>query len=285
MKLLYVSLLFMGLFLGCAKEQPAVAWVKLEPWILQSNPDAQNDEGYLTHDISQAFVNINGKIIGAFELPAKFPVIGEGTQEIIIIPGIKDNGISATKTRYPFMEQFEEMITLVVGDTITVTPKTRYFENLNFLIEDFETPSIQFDYAGESDMQITRENDPAILQYGGYYGSIVLNNTDSLFSGVTTFGEVLPKQGAEIYLELDYMNSNSVLTSVISYGNGTYHEDPNIQLNPQENPEWKHIYINLKEIISFRTNSPFADVSFTAILDEIDTEQFVYLDNIKVIYR
>ena len=183
------------------------------------------------------------------------------------------------------MEQYEGTRTLIKGDTITMNPTTQYYEDLNFLIEDFESPSIQFDYANVSDMQIQRADDPSINQWGSYYGSITLNNTDSLFSGVTTFGEALPKQGAEVYLELDYMNSNSMLTGVVSYGNGTYHEDPNIQLNPQDDPEWKHIYIDLKEIISFRTESPFADMNFTAILDELDTQKFIYLDNIKVIYR
>lgn len=285
MKLFFTGVLIVFLFLGCAKEQPQASWVILEPWTLNANPDAQNDEGALSHDISQAFVNMDGKMLGAFELPAKFPVIGDGEHNFVILPGVINNGISATKRRYPFMEQYEQTVNLVQGDTITISPSTQYYEDLNFLIEDFETPSIQFDYANESDVQITRENDPAIVQWGGYYGSIELNNTDSLFSGVTTFGQVLPKQGAEVYLEFDYMNSNSLLTGVVSYGNGTYHEDPNIQLNPQDDPEWKHIYLDLKEIISFRTNSPYNDMSFTAILDELDTDQFVYLDNIKVIYR
>ena len=94
----------------------------------------------------------------------------------------------------------------------------------------------------------------------------------------------MPKQGAEVYLELDFLNTNSVLTSVISYGNGTYHDDPYIQLNPQDNPVWKHIYIDLKEIVSTRSTSPFNEVSFNMTLDEEGTNKFVLLDNIKVIH-
>lgn len=285
MKLFYSGIVLVFFLLGCAKEQPQASWVILDSWTLNENPDSQADQGVMTHDISQAFVNMDGQILGAFELPAKFPVIGDGEHKFVIIPGIINNGISATKKRFPFMEQFEQTITLVKGDTITISPSTQYYDDLNFLIEDFESPSIQFDYANESTATLTREDDPSILNWGGYYGSILLNDTDSIFSGVTTFGEVLPKQGAEVYLEFDYMNSNSLLTGVVSYGNGTYHEDPNIQVNPQENPVWKHIYVDMKEIISFRTESPFADMNFTAILDETGTQKFIYLDNIKVIYR
>jgi hypothetical protein len=285
MKLFYSGLLFAILFLGCAKEQPQASWVILNPWELTENVDAQMDQGQMTGDVSQAFVNMDGKILGAFELPAKFPVIGEGEHNFVIIPGVITNGISSTKTRYPFMDQYEVTVNLIKGDTITMSPTTQYYADLSFLIEDFESPSIQFDYSTESDVQLTRENDPSILKWGGYYGSVVLNDADSLFSAVTTFGQPLPKQGSAVYLELDYMNSNSLLTGVVSYGSGTYHEDPNIQLNPQEDPIWKHIYIDMTEIISFRTGSPFADMNFIAILDELGTEKFIYLDNIKVIYR
>ncbi len=285
MRLFYSGVLMMLILLGCAKEQPQASWVVLDAWTLNENPDSQEDQGEMTHDISQAFVNMDGQMLGAFELPVKFPVIGDGEHKFVIIPGIINNGISATKKRFPFMEQFEQTVNLVKGDTVAINLTTRYYDDLNFLIEDFESPAIQFDYANESTATLTREDDPSILEWGGYYGSIELNDTDSLFSGVTTFGEVLPKQGAEIYLEFDYMNSNSLLTGVVSYGNGTYHEDPNIQVNPQETPEWKHIYIDMKEIVSFRTESPFADMNFTAILDELGTEKFIYMDNIKVIYR
>jgi hypothetical protein len=285
MKLFYSGIFIALLLLGCAKEQPEVAWLKLEPWILQENSNATADQGEMSHDISQAFVNMDGEILGAFELPAKIPVIGDGEHDFIIIPGIINNGISATKRRYPFMEQFEQRITLKKNDTVSVTPTTRYFSDLTFLIEDFESPAIQFEYANQSTVQFTREDDPEILQWGGYYGSIVLNEVDTLFSARTTFGEVLPKQGAEVYLEMDYLNTNSMLTGVLSFGNGTFFEDPNIQLNPQENPEWKHIYIELKELISFRTQSPFAEMNFTSVLDKTGSDQYVLLDNIKVIYR
>jgi hypothetical protein len=285
MKLFYSGLFIALLLLGCAKDQPEVAWLKLEPWVLQENNNATADQGAMSHNISQAFVNMDGEILGAFELPVKIPVIGDGDHNFIIIPGIINNGISNTKRRYPFMEQFEQSITLKKNDTVSVTPTTRYFSDLTFLVEDFESPAIQFEYANQSTVQFTREDDPEILQWGGYYGSIVLSEIDSLFSARTTFGAALPKQGAEIYLEMDYYNTNSMLTSVLSFGNGTLYEDPNIQLNPQENPEWKHIYIELKELVSFRTQSPFAEVNLTSLLDKVNSEQYVYLDNIKVIYR
>ncbi len=285
MKYYYTSLLIILLLTNCAKEQPEASWVIVEPWTLSENSLAQNDAGELTHAVTEAFISMDGKMLGAFELPAKIPVIKGGSHDFILVPGIVNNGISATKRRYPFMKNHEATVTLIKGDTVSIDPKTEYYKDIKFLIEDFENASLKFDYSNESYAQITKQDDPEYLKWGNNYGAIALNNSDSLFSAITTFGEVLPKQGADVFLEMDFINTNSMLTGVVSYGNSTFHEDPHIQLNPQDNPVWKHIYIDLKEIISFRNNSPINEMSFTAVLDELGTEKFVYLDNIKVVYR
>ncbi|MEX1192393.1 MAG: hypothetical protein WEA99_10500 [Brumimicrobium sp.] len=271
----------------CAKEQPKTAWLILNEWKLNENPNVSNGaQGEMTHAITQAFVNMDGKMLGVFSLPAKIPVVGEGDHEFVIIPGVINNGISATKKRYPFLEQFTETISLKVNDTVSVTPSTQYYEELKFHIEDFESTTYKFDVSEESTAELNKANDPEVLKWGNYYGEILLNNQDSLISIVSTFGESLPKQAAEVYVELDYMNTNSAVTSVISYGNNTYFNDPFIQLNPQNEGEayWKHIYLDLKEIISTRSTSPFNEFSLSAVLDELGTEKYVYIDNIKIIH-
>src|SRR5690554_7121515 len=94
-----------------------------------------------------------------YELPAKIPIIGDGAHEFVLIPGIIVNGIGETKKRYPFAEQFKEIITLKKNDTVSVSPKTRYYSALNFLIEDFESPSMQVDVATESTATLGRSSE------------------------------------------------------------------------------------------------------------------------------
>ncbi|MDX1652119.1 MAG: hypothetical protein R3277_06480 [Brumimicrobium sp.] len=282
----YFTFLLIPLLFTCAKPQPETSWLIIEPWEMTANPNVSpGSQGELTHAVTEAFVNMDGKMLGVFTLPAKIPVIGSGNHEFILIPGVRNNGISATKKRYPFLEQYTSAVNLVVNDTVSISPVTHYFEGLTFLIEDFENPAIQFDYANESNTQITLADDPAVLKWGNFYGQVILNDTDSLMSALSTFGQVFPKGGAEVYLELDFMNSNSMLTQVISYGNGNYFNDPYIQLNPQETPEWKHIYIDLKEIVSTRNNATFNEIGLTAVLDQVGTQKYIYLDNIKIIYN
>lgn len=284
MKRSYILFLIPLLF-NCAKKQPEASWLIIDEWELLANPEVgPNDQGVLTHNISEAFVNMDGQLLGTFTLPAKIPIIGHGEHNFIIIPGVKNNGISATKRRYPFLKQYTETKALVRNDSVKISPKTMYYKDLIFKIEDFEEPTIKFEKSTLSTAQLEKGDSPEYLRWGNFYGEIELNDSDSLISIVSEFAGSMPKQGAEVYLEFDYINTNSALTSVISYGNDTYFDDPFIQVNPQEKPVWKHMYLDLKEIVSTRSSSPFNEISFIINLDEAGTNKFVYLDNIKVIH-
>ncbi|MBW7867591.1 MAG: hypothetical protein H3C31_04605 [Brumimicrobium sp.] len=279
--------LFSILLLGaCAKEQPKVSWLKIDKWILEENTDAVNPQGEMTHNLSQIFITMDGKSLGTFELPVKIPVIGSGKHKFVFIPGIIENGISLTKVRYPFAEQQTTTIDLMLNDTVSYTPKTRYYSNLKFLIEDFESPSMQIDVSTESVGTVGRNNDPTILKWGDKYGEIILTDQDSLVMFVTNFGESLPKFGTNVYLEFDYMNTNSALISTIAYGNGDFFVDNYLQVNPQTEGKavWKHMYINLKENISYRQNVPNNEIQFTLIKDKKGSDRYFYIDNLKIIY-
>ena len=58
--------------------------------------------GTASHKITDAWVYVDNELIGAFELPANVPVLKSGVHNINIRPGIKLNGIAATRSYYPF---------------------------------------------------------------------------------------------------------------------------------------------------------------------------------------
>ena len=285
MKWVRLSFIIPFFFLNCHKEQAKVSWIKIDKWELLSNSEIQMDEGELTHNINQVFLNMEGEAIGVFELPAKIPLIKDGLTNLILIPGVLNNGIRETKIRYPFFQNFSIDVDLSFGDTISIEPTTKYLDNVKFLIEDFESPAMNFETDESSLAQLYRDNDSEFLKYGNFYGRFDLNDQDSIFTGLTTFGEQWPKQNRPVYLELDYIISNSVLTSVLSFGNGLFYEDINVQVMPRGEPEWRKIYIELREIVSFRNNAPFNEAAFTSILDLPGEETFVILDNIKIVYQ
>ncbi|MGB0933478.1 MAG: hypothetical protein ACPGU5_04300 [Lishizhenia sp.] len=286
MKLALYALFFLFVFNQCAKEVETPLWVTIDTWDLEDNPFATG-QGEMTSNITEAWVNVNNKVIGVFELPIKIPIIGEpGDFEFILIPGVKNNGINATKIRYPFMEQYTQTISLTKTDTAYLKPTTRYYENLTFFVEDFEDPlNIKIETDPISNCNLVTSNDPSVVAYGNYCGHIPLNNTDSLFSGYTNAngGLDLPT-GTDVFLEIDYHNTNTLLTTVLGITSNGVDEEPHIQLNAQENPVWKKIYIDLKEIVSFQSADTY-QVGFTAILNELGTEKDIYIDNVKVIYN
>ena len=69
-------------------------------------------EGTDSADIRDAWVYLDADLVGAFELPAHFPILTEGEQELRVIPGVVINGINGTRVAFPFYESFTHSINL-----------------------------------------------------------------------------------------------------------------------------------------------------------------------------
>ena len=88
-------------------------------------------------------------------------------------------------------------------------------------------------------------------------------------------------------MELDYMNTNSLAIGIISQTASTYTvNDPFILINSQEesNMEWKKIYLDLTEYISYIQNPIYFEYYIVTVLDADKTSGTVYLDNIKIVH-
>lgn len=288
----YLSILFGGLFIlsSCVKNNPEPVWLELNKWTLEVNPTASDDAGQLTQNLSDAWVYVDNKLIGCFELPCKIPVLTSGQNiRVQIYPAIRNNGIAATKKIYPFVEPIDVAIDLEAGQTYTPDMKTRYYNNTKFWIEDFSSPSsIELD---ESDDAISTavfelgDDDNYALNPGNDYGHIIFTTTNALYEAQSIEEFILPGSGAEVYLEIDYRNTNSLLTGLVQYGD-TYKVHPNISLNGQDPSEWKwkKIYIDMKEIASYATNVDFFKLYFKGQIDEGKSASDIYIDNIKVVH-
>ena len=124
-------------FSGCDKEESIPAYIHIPKIILNTNADGS--EGSNAHDILDAWVYINNKLIGAFELPATIPILSSGKQQLTIVAGVKNNGFTAQRIRYPFYKAYDTDIELVPANVDTVVPVFSYYESLSFQwLEDFE---------------------------------------------------------------------------------------------------------------------------------------------------
>ena len=87
---------------------------------------SNNNQGTSSEKITDAWIYLNGNLEGAYELPATIPLHYEGIQELSIYPGIKRNGISADRKKYPFYTQFDTTINLIPDSILLLQPTTKY---------------------------------------------------------------------------------------------------------------------------------------------------------------
>ena len=283
-RLSFFLLLLLG-FTACVKNNPDPSWLEVTAWSLQSNIDLSGDEGELSHNITEAWVLIDDKVIGVFQVPFKIPILKDGMCNIKIYPAIKNNGISATKKIYPFLEFYEVNQTLVQNQTLTLHPVTKYKSVTQFWIEDFEGINISLTDDPNTSIAVCETVNENLQPFNGsFYRKISLNSIDSLWVAYTD--AIFIAKGKEAYLEIDYHNTNSLTTGLIYASPTGVTNNINIRLNAQ-NPEtavWKKIYIELKELITASPNSSNFQQSFSCYLDpgQISTE--ILIDNIKVVY-
>ena len=208
-----------------------------------------------------------------------------GNVNIKIYPTVRNNGISATKKIFPFVEVYEINADLVANQTLTLNPTTRYFDAVKFWYEDFEDAAIKIVNDPNALASLVAGNDPAILKWGNFYGQVNLNSIDSTWVGYTA-GEMYLPTFADVYLEIDYYNTNSVTTGLLAISSSSIKNNDNIQLNSQDPAEvkWKKIYIDLKELVSSSSSAAYFKQSFKAGLDSGDSDGLIILDNIKVVY-
>jgi len=100
MRLFAIFLLI--LFIGCNKEKqkaPEAFFIKPESANIAVTSTLQ---GTSSCKITDIWYYVNGKFKGAFPIGNMFPIPSTGPTELAFFPGIKNNGISATRGPYEF---------------------------------------------------------------------------------------------------------------------------------------------------------------------------------------
>ncbi|MEE4255755.1 MAG: hypothetical protein V2I47_01820 [Bacteroidales bacterium] len=303
-----IALLFILSFLGsCQKfegDQTVPAYIRIDSIIMQTNYE---EEGAPTSNITDAWVYINDEAIGAYELPAVFPVLASGLITVRVDPGIELNGIAALRTPYPFYKPIVQDVMLVEGEEVNLntdtlyydgeevpyTMTTGYYENLEFVwMEDFEDPSLSLDSTSKSLTDITRTN-PAnspeafLSDYSKYSGLMVLTTDKWLVDVATNVGYedgfVLPKLGQPVFLEVDFKNNNYFTAGFYAREQSQIIQNPVVNMNPTS--EWKKIYINLTPGVSSQVNAIDFNIFFGSTKENAVDEPRILIDNVKLIHR
>ncbi|MFM7587341.1 MAG: hypothetical protein ACKO6M_10010 [Bacteroidota bacterium] len=76
------------------------------------------EHGSGSSNIKDVWVFIDGDLQGVYPLPAHFPILREGPIDLQLSAGVVLNGISATRSIYPFYTQANASAELNAGQTV-----------------------------------------------------------------------------------------------------------------------------------------------------------------------
>ena len=295
MNKLYNILLILAcssLFISCTNDSDEIpAYIKIDSTIFNVKNSSQ---GSPSSSISDVWVYVNNTLVGAYEVPAFFPVLKSGQCSVIIRPGIKVNGIASTRMYYPFYSRDTFNVNLIPGEvtsfTGTLTPTFTYIPQTTFeWMEDFEDLQSDLVKTTRSNTIVNICSDSNVdPKYGGRAcGQIVIQDSTTYFEVFNNEKlEDIPNLGSNVYLEMNYKTD-----AVMSVGIYAYYESSSnvvqtavLRINPTT--EWKKIYVYLTNTItayyaadSYRIYFSGGDIT----ADTISRKAF-YIDNLKLVY-
>lgn len=280
---LFVIVLALALVVGSCdlKKEPIPAYIHIKPFIVDANGNGTNRQ-----KLTDAWVSLagSGDFLGVYELPATLPIIAEGNTDLIIEPGILENGIKVTPNIYKFMTRYETSVDLTPGEVDTIQPATQYDPLVKFHFEaDFEGINLLNEIIDTSIMTPIEFYSP---QEGGFEGNsigFVLDENNPKMEVATSTQMELPTKGDVVLMEMHYKNEGILQVALLGYqdNNSTPVLTYFFALNPQS--DWNKIYIDLTgQLIQYGTSFKRFRILFGAQLPDGQTTSTYLIDNIKV---
>ena len=237
------------------------------------------------HNITDVWVTVNGDRVGTFEIPALFPVIAKGKTNVVIMPGIKVNGIATTRDIYPFFTYYEFDTTFVPANTYNFTPKFKYKDNLFLWTEHFPgiSQGYKFEKTPQSDTSFVVEPD-TLIGSGNFTGNIYLTVERPKFQSATIDDFYFPTDGRKIYAELDYKNTQEFEIGLFAYKSNQIITTPLVIVNPHPD-SFNRIYVDLTQYVNSNANAFKFKLYIGAEKPDTITRSEIFIDNVTVVYN
>lgn len=294
-KFIYPVLIFLIVFFGCSKDSfnaQTPSFLHIESIDIET----LNAEGTDSHKITDAWVSMDGIFLGVFELPCTIPILSHGLHDFAISSGIKANGISATRSIYPFYQicdlylfngqtyalSSSNSIELFLDSTVSVQAITKYADDIEFLfIEDFEDAGAVLEATSISDTMMLSTMVDSLIFEGEASGVIYLDGTNDFFELISSEFVLIPSIYNQTMLEMNYRCDNSFKLGVAvrDAQSGLINKYESIQINPSE--DWNKIYIHMTNQINLGGSSDEFGIFLGAVKNSSQESATFYFDNIK----
>lgn len=262
-------------FTSCSlfdREEPVPAYIHIEK--IKSSNIAD------PHPFTDAWIYLDNRFMGVYEVPATFPLLAEGHHTITVKPGIKVNGISSSRDVYPFMVKYDTSFTLVPEKQYELRPKTSYKSGLTTAwYENFEsiTHDILRTSRSDTSMRFVDSTANSGVRCGAVFLDEVRNNFDA-YSGQTMN---LPLK-VPVFLEMSYKNTNTFSVGLYFYQNGQLQVESIVII--YASAAWKKIYIDLSTTINKTTDDTQFKFALAAVLNQGLTSGYILVDDLRIIY-
>ena len=276
------------LFFACKDQQEQIpAYVTIQPFVVNA------EGGAAWQKIEYGWLYVNNEFLGGYSLPSTVPVLAAGESNIVVFPGVKENGITNTPSVYPFLVKYTTKSILEPGQTSAVQPVTAYDPDTKFA---WALDRSTFD-GGSSVVLQDRDGDSStvfkISTAGGFSGKGVVLEVDTAhrFMEVSTEKAFLPiKAERETWLEMHYKNDIPFYLSLVGANTlGSEEFFPVFEFNTSANGGWNKIYINLTQtLVSSKLEKH--GLYFRVLLSKDGSGKYpqtkgtVLLDNIRIMH-
>lgn len=267
--------------------------------------------GASTSKVTDAWVYVDDQLIGTYELPATFPVLKKGPHEVIVIGGIKVDGRSDARDKYPFYQRrVYEKLNLTEDSIVTIQPVLNYLpigEGTNLAwMEDFETTNTLLPEDGSDANLVRVAGTEAWQSSNSFFSGKVELPPDSLDFAFATADEFdfYDDFAAGVYclLEMDYCCNDTFCVGVQYYESYQLKTLKLVKVTPTDKThvrpqKWNKIYINIGPWMNkFNSASYFKiyftsdlttqeDVDYGQVYHPINERRYYYFDNLKLLYR
>ena len=238
-----------------------------------------------SHRFRNAWVYLNGKNLGCWELPCKIPILPhfDGENEVKLVPGIRLNGMSSMIPAYPFLVPFTFSTYFEREGTYHLTdhhPTFVYQPTTLFpLLETFDQ-STTFSPVDTGGIAMTIVND-------GIHsiGEICLTDTLKYFD-IKSEEYVLKGNGNFTFWEMDYKCDEHISCGLfVRTISGMVVPVSLVSLNPSKG-EWRKVYINLTTVLAnytgVNTTVP-VQLVMTGNRKGDQSDTYFQFDNIKIV--
>jgi hypothetical protein len=245
--------------------------------------ETSQQEGTESARIEEVWVYTETDVYGAFPLPADIPwPMTNGPATLRFLPGIRANGVSATRQPYPFFESLNWDLVPEPGGRDTVMWTTAYNDFAQvFVVEDFELAN-RFSESNTSTAEILRVTEPEWVFEGEASGRAELTPTEALLVAATNEQQLELNADGPVWLEMDFSCNQGFAIGLEAHNLVEVTRTPILVLNPTEG-EWKKIYLDLGPVVRSSTSAAWFEISLDANYDGSVDTAWLALDNLKIV--